>query len=161
VGDAGVAALRAFVDDGGTVIAFNEASEFAIEALELPVKNVLAGVRNTEFYAPGSLFAIELDRTHPMTATMTAPVPAAWFEDSPTFEITDASRAVAVARYPSTGTPLLSGWLNGGERLRGKAALVDVARGKGNVVLFGFRPQYRGQTMGTEQLIWGAVRGRR
>ncbi|MCU0648254.1 MAG: hypothetical protein MUF00_09685 [Gemmatimonadaceae bacterium] len=157
VGDAGVAALRAFVAEGGTVIAFNEASEFAIEALELPVRNVLAGVRNTEFYAPGSLLAIEVDRSHPMAATLTAPVPAAWFEDSPTFEITDASRAVAVARYPVSGSPLLSGWLNGGARLNGKAALVEASVGKGRVVLFGFRPQYRGQTMGTEQLLWGAV----
>ncbi len=157
LGEAGVSALRAFVNEGGTLITFNDASEFAIEALELPVKNVLAGVRNTEFYAPGSLLAITLNTSHPVASRMTAPVPAAWFEDSPTFEITDPARAVAVASYAAAGDPLLSGWLQGGSKLNGKAALVDVTVGRGHAILFGFRPQYRGQSMNTQPLIWSAI----
>jgi glutamine amidotransferase-like uncharacterized protein len=62
-----------------------------------------------------------------------------------------------VARYPAAGNPLLSGWLLGGERLNGKAAMVDVRIGKGRAMLYGFRPQYRGQTMATQPLIWGAI----
>ena len=157
IGDAGAASLKSFVNDGGTLITFNDASEYAISTLELPVKNVLDGVKNTDFYAPGSLLAITLDRTHPVTSRMTTLVPAAWFEDSPAFEITDATRAVAVASYPSSGDPLLSGWLLGGAKLNGKAALVDVTVGKGHVILFGFRPQYRGQSMNTQPLIWSAI----
>jgi hypothetical protein len=65
---------------------------------------------------------------------------------------------MAVLTYPSSGNPLLSGWLLGGSRLNGKAALVDVKRGQGHVVLYGFRPQYRGQTNATFPLIWGAIR---
>ena len=157
LGDAGAASLKAFVNAGGTLITFNDASEYAIEALELPVRNVLTGVKNTEFYAPGSLLAITLDRAHPVASRMTAPVPAAWFEESPTFEITDASRAVAVASYAASGDLLLSGWLQGGAKLNGKAALVDVTVGKGHAILFGFRPQYRGQSMNTQPLLWGAI----
>ncbi|MES3035223.1 MAG: M14 family zinc carboxypeptidase [Gemmatimonadota bacterium] len=157
LGDAGAASLKAFVNAGGTLITFNDASEYAIETLELPVKNILSGVKNTEFYAPGSLLAITLDKAHPVASRMTAPVPAAWFEDSPTFEITDPSRAVAVASYAASGDLLLSGWLQGGARLNGKAALVDVTVGKGHAILFGFRPQYRGQSMNTQPLLWGAI----
>ena len=157
VGEAGGASLRAFVQDGGTMITFNDASEYAISTLELPVKNVLSGVRNTDFYAPGSLMAITLNAEHPVAKRMTAPVPAAWFEDSPAFEITDPARAVAIASYPATGDPLLSGWLLGGARLNGRAALVDVSVGRGHVMLFGFRPQYRGQSMNTQPLLWGAI----
>jgi hypothetical protein len=157
IGDAGATSLKAFVNDGGTLITFNDASEYAIATLDLPVKNVLDGVKNTEFYAPGSLLAITLDRALPMTSRMTAAIPAAWFEDSPAFEITDPARAVAVASYPASGDPLLSGWLLGGSKLNGKAALVDVAVGRGHVVLFGFRPQYRGQSMNTQPLLWGAI----
>ena len=157
LGDAGVAALKTFVENGGTLITFNDASEFAIDALQLPVRNVLNGVKPNEFYAPGSLLAIELKRDHPIATRVTATVPAAWFEDSPAFEITDASRATAVATYPGTGNVLLSGWLLGNDRLHGKVALVDATVGKGHVVLFGFRPQYRGQSMGTQPLIWGAI----
>jgi len=157
LGDAGATSLKAFVQAGGTLITFNDASEYAVEALDLPVRNVLTGVPSTAFYAPGSLLAVSLDRAHPIASRMTAPVPAAWFEGSPTFEITDPTRAVAVASYAATGDPLLSGWLLGGSRLNGRAALVDVTLGKGHAILFGFRPQYRGQSMNTQPLIWGAI----
>jgi hypothetical protein len=157
LGTAGAAALSAFVENGGTLLAFNEASNYAIETLKLPVKNALAGVRNTEFYAPGSILAVDINRGSPLAARMTAPVPAIWFENGPAFDITDPARATAVATYPATGDPLLSGWLLGGAKLNGKAAMVDVTVGKGHAVLYGFRPQYRGQSMATQPLIWGAI----
>jgi hypothetical protein len=157
LGTAGAAALSSFVENGGTLLAFNEASNYAIENLKLPVKNVLAGVRNTEFYAPGSILAVEIKRDSPIAAKMTATVPAIWFENGPAFEITDPSTATAVATYPAMGDPLLSGWLLGGSKLNGKAAMVDVTVGKGHAVLYGFRPQYRGQSMATQPLIWGAI----
>jgi len=157
LGDTGAASLQAFVRDGGTLITFNDASEYAISTLDLPVKNVLDRVPNTEFYAPGSLLAVTLNATHPVSARMTTEIPAIWFEDSPAFEITDSTRAVAVASYQTSGDPLLSGWLQGGSRLNGRAALVDVTVGRGHVILFGFRPQYRGQSMNTQPLLWGAI----
>lgn len=157
LGEQGGAALTAFVEAGGTLLAFNDASEYAIETMKLPVKNVLAGVRNTEFYAPGSIFSVEVDRSHPVAKSFNAPVPAVWFENGAAFDVTDASQAAVVARYPATGNSLLSGWLLGPAKLNGKAALVDVSKGQGHVVLFGFRPQYRGQTEATYPLIWGAI----
>jgi hypothetical protein len=157
LGVAGAAALSAFVENGGTLLAFNEASNYAIDALRLPVKNVLAGVRNTDFYAPGSILAVDVKHDHPIAARMTAPVSAVWFENGPAFEITDTTRASAVATYPAAGDVLLSGWLLGGSKLSGKAALVDVTLGKGHAVLYGFRPQYRGQSMATQPLIWSAI----
>ncbi|HEY5220425.1 MAG TPA: hypothetical protein VIJ16_11485, partial [Gemmatimonadaceae bacterium] len=158
VGADGARALREFVQAGGTVLAFNKASDYAIATFQLPVTDILQGVKNTDFYAPGSLLAITLNASSAITAGMTAPVPAAWFEDGPAFEITDGSRATAVASYPAAGDPLLSGWLLGGSKLNSKAAMVDVAVGAGHVVIYGFRPQYRGQSMATEPLIWGAIR---
>ncbi|NOT07507.1 MAG: peptidase M14 [Gemmatimonadales bacterium] len=157
LGADGAKGLREFAESGGTILFFNEASEYAIEALGLPVRNVLAGVRQSDFYAPGSLLGVEVDRAHPIAAGFSAPVPAVWFEDSPTFEATDPARVTVVARYQAAGDPLLSGWLLGGDKLNGKAALVEVAVGKGRAVLYGFRPQYRGQTMATQPLIWGAI----
>jgi len=159
LGEAGAASLAAFTDAGGTIVAFNDASEYAIEALKLPVKNVLEGVRPSDFYAPGSLLKVEFDRNSPLAAGLTSPEQAIWFESSPAFDITDPSMATVVARYPATGNPLLSGWLLGAPKLAGKAAMVDVKRGKGHVVLFGFRPQYRAQTMATYPLLWNALRG--
>ena len=72
-------------------------------------------------------------------------------------EITDTTKASAVLRYQSAGDPLLSGWLLGGARLNGQAALVDATVGTGHVYLYGFRPQYRAQTNATWPLIWSAI----
>jgi hypothetical protein len=149
--------LDAFVNNGGSVLAFNNASPAVIDGMKLPVKNVLAGVRPNDFYAPGSILSVDIKRDSPIAKGYTATVPSIWFENGPAFEITDPSQATAVATYQATGNPLLSGWLLGGDKLNGKAALVDVKRGRGHVVLYGFRPQYRGQFVSTYPLIWSAI----
>jgi murein tripeptide amidase MpaA len=156
LGTEGVKALRAFVAAGGTLIALNDACEFAVEQLQLPVRNVLQGVSNRDFYCPGSILRTEVSVEHPLAFGLEKES-IAWFEQSPAFEITDATRAKAVITYPAHASSLLSGWILGEQRLRGKAALVEVTVGKGRVILFGFRPQYRGQSLATLPLLFNAI----
>ena len=66
--------------------------------------------------------------------------------------------ARVIARYPSDPSKiLLSGWALGAEKIAGKAALVEVRMGKGKIILFGFRPQYRGQSLATFPLLFNAI----
>jgi len=161
LGAEGVGALTEFVEAGGTLIFLNRASDFAITQFKLPVRDVTEGLKETEFYVPGSILRIELDTAHHLAEGMPREA-IAWAEDSPVFELTDAKEAARVrviARYPTTAAPLLSGWLLGAERIKGKAALVEITQGKGRIYLFGFRPQYRAQSLATYPLLFNAIRG--
>jgi hypothetical protein len=63
-----------------------------------------------------------------------------------------------LATYPEHEKDiLLSGWIHGAERLTRKAAAVALTHGKGKIVLFGFRPQHRGQTHATFPLVFNAL----
>ncbi|CAN5432091.1 hypothetical protein BH20ACI3_BH20ACI3_35850 [soil metagenome] len=167
MGEEGVNALREFVEQGGTLIFLNRASDFAIEQFKLPLRNVVAGVPRTDFFVPGSILRIELDISHPIAKGMPTES-IAWAEDSPVFEVVSnagagtksivpASNVRVIGRYPANKDPLLSGWLLGGNSIRGKAALVEVTLGKGRIILFGFRPQYRAQSLATYPLFFNAI----
>jgi hypothetical protein len=45
----------------------------------------------------------------------------------------------------------------GEKYVNGKTALAAANFGKGSIVLFGFRPQHRGQTWGTFRFIFNAL----
>jgi hypothetical protein len=166
LGQEGVNALRHFVEDGGTMVCLNRASEFAIDQFKLPLRNVVAGLARTQFYVPGSILRLELDTTHPIAKGMPNES-IAWAEESPVFEITNnsntsvpAANVKIIGWYPRDKDPLLSGWLLGGERIKGKAALVEVTMGKGRIILFGFRPQYRGQSLASYPLLFNSLNQR-
>jgi hypothetical protein len=152
LGAEGAEALRAFVETGGTLVALDTASGYAIEALGLKLKDALAGVDAKTFYCPGSILEVSVDTQQPLAHGL-APTLPVWFEGSPAFEV---QQGLVLARY-GDGDPLLSGWLLGGERLRGRAALVEVPVGKGRVVLLGFRPQYRAQSRVTYAALLNAL----
>ena len=63
-----------------------------------------------------------------------------------------------IARYPGRGEDiLLSGFLQGADAIAGKAAAIEAPVGRGRVVMFGFRPQYRGQSYGTFPMLFNAL----
>ncbi|HYV12459.1 MAG TPA: M14 family metallopeptidase [Pyrinomonadaceae bacterium] len=153
--ESGVKNLKEFVNNGGMMICFDNACDMAIKEFNLPLKNTLEGVRSSEFYCPGSIVALDVDNKNPIASTLPSSVPAYFINSSAYTAAADANVRV-IARYAKENV-LLSGWLLGEDRLSGQIALAEVPVGKGRIVLFGFRPQHRGQAWATLPFIWNAL----
>ena len=155
IGEAGVKNLKEFVNNGGMLICFDNACDMAIKEFNLPLRNTLEGVRSSEFYCPGSIVALEVDNKHAIASMLPNTVPA-YFINSSAFTAAADANVRVIARYAKENV-LLSGWLLGEDKLRGQIALAEVSVGKGRIVLFGFRPQHRGQSWATLPFIWNAL----
>jgi Zinc carboxypeptidase len=151
----GLKNLARFVEDGGTLICFDGSCGQLIKQWKLPLRNVLEGLRSSEFYCPGSILRIEVDTTNPIARAMSKETDA-YFINSSAFEATDKDRVHVVARYAKENV-LRSGWLLGEDKIKDRIALAEINLGKGRIVLFAFRPQHRGQTWGTFPFIWNAI----
>jgi hypothetical protein len=145
-------ALADFVEAGGTLIAFDRASLGVIEPLQLPVRSIEPSS------PPSSLLvvSVEVDPGDSLAFGLGREAPAPW-TGGPSFEVIDATRVRVVARYSTearassarTGMPT--------PPPAGQAALVEVSRGAGRVLLFGFSPLYRGVGLATFPLLFNAI----
>jgi hypothetical protein len=158
LGDEGVAALKDFAEKGGTLVTLGEAAQFAIEKLDLRVRNVLEKLDTKEFFCPGSTLKTRFENGHPLGYGMPSSGLVLFWE-SPAFEIlpsNDNDDYEIVATYADRDI-LQSGWLVGEKYLSKKAAMVLAKYGEGRVVLIGFRPQHRAQTHGTFKLLFNTM----
>jgi len=172
LGAAGIDAIREFVTNGGTLVLLDHASELATESLGVPVKRIVVPRRLTDetrsrapeggestepLYAPGSILRVLVDTTNAVALGMPDSA-AVYFTNSVTFDVPAASQVRVIARYPARGEDiLLSGYLQGASQIAGKAAAVTAPVGRGHVVMFGFRPQHRGQSYGTFRMLFNAL----
>jgi len=175
LGAEGVKAVGDFVAAGGVLMTFDRGSELALEAVPgLPVRRISPQSRapardgrarddstgvssGSNVVAPGSILRTISTPGHRLTMGMPDTVPV-YFTNSTTFDVAPDAAVEVPLRYPTAAASILmSGYLAGGESLAGKAAAVDITVGRGRVVMFGFRPQYRGQSWGTFKLVYNAI----
>ena len=160
IGKEGVENLKAFVEEGGTLICMSQATALALEEFNLPVRNLTGRLKPTEYSLPGTIVNLEVDTSHPLAWGMTAKA-VAYYTSGPVFGTSvpgaGVGRAV-VARFPEHDDQVVaSGWAAGTEHMAGRAAVVEATLGKGKVVLFGPRVQNRGQTLATYKLLFNAI----
>ncbi|MFQ5928035.1 MAG: peptidase M14 family protein, partial [Terriglobia bacterium] len=158
IGPAGVAAVRAFVRAGGTLLLLGDSAGLALETMAVPLKNALTGVKPSEFSCPGSLLRVLVDTRHPVAYGMPDEATASFvsspaFDLAPGFSYTDLR---VIARYPPTN-PLQSGWLRGPEHLYDRIAAAEVSYEKGKIIFLGFRAQFRAQPHNTFKLFFNAL----
>jgi hypothetical protein len=158
IGNDGVAALKAFVEAGGTLVTLGAASDFAIQYFPVPVRNLKRGLSRDEHFAPGTILRIEVDTRHPIGYGMAAST-YGFYNNSPFFSIVEgfeSQQTTVVARYPNQDV-VASGWLKGEDLMAGRAAVVSVDMNPGRIVLFGLRPQHRAQTHATFPMLFNAL----
>lgn len=163
LGEDGVAALEAFVENGGTMVTFAESGDFAIQRFGLPVRNIVADLPSTEFWSPGSTLRVHVDNTNPLAWGMPEDALATFLGDNQVYEVVPTDENERVERIVTfiDRDILQSGWLLGEDVIANKAAMVAVDRGQGRVILIGFRVQHRAQTHGTFKLLFNTLFGRR
>ena len=159
IGLEGAANLRTFVEQGGTLICLNWATELPMKHFGLEITNALESNQlnsqksaGSQFFCPGSLLRVFIETSHPIGYGLEREM-AVFFKSGPAFEARGGKR---VAAYPNFN-PLMSGWIEGEKRIRQKGALWDIKLGKGRVILFGFKPQHRAQSHGTFKLLFNAI----
>ncbi len=160
IGKDGVERLKDFVEAGGTLLCLGESSDFAIDELKVPVKNILADVKPTDFVCPGSTLHVNVDDSNSLAWGVQEDL-LIIFRSHGAFEVKPSSHnndCRVVLSYPEDHI-MQSGWLQGEERLARKAAMVEARIGHGRVILYGFAPQYRAQSDAAFKLFFNALIG--
>jgi len=156
IGVDGAEKLKSFVSNGGTLVALNNASDAIIDLFDLPVTNILKNAKSEQFFCSGALLQIDLKPGTRISAGMPAD-PIVMFERGPAFAPKPGFKGEVLASYAPTGNPLRSGVLLHPEAIQGKAAALEVEYGKGKIYLYGFRPQWRGQSHGAYKLLFNTL----
>jgi hypothetical protein len=152
----GVATLRRYLREGGTIVTLGNAAEFAIDHLDVPAVVAARGDDPDATYVPGTLLAAVAAADHPVAAGLPPRLEVMNVLNHGYAPGRGAEGLRAILKYPEE--PLVrSGYATGETRLRGAMAAFDVAIGRGRVVVLGMRPQHRGQTSATFKLLFNAL----
>ena len=164
-----IPALKAFLEQGGTVLAIGSSATNLAAHLGLGITNHLvektpSGAATqtplpaSRYFVPGSILDMRVDNTTPLAHGMTERTNA-FFDESPVWALTPAAASQGIRRvaWYDSPTPLVSGWAWGQAALDGGLAVVEAPVGKGRVVMFGPEILQRAQPHGTFKLLFNGI----
>ncbi len=170
IGEKGFDKILKFLNNGGIIITWGESSglfttplkikysEENIEDFVLPVQDISKSLIFKPLYCPGSLVKINLKKDHPLTLGMEDQI-SIFYRGKPIFKTRepnfDMDRRV-IASFPDKKI-LTSGYIENGELLGNKPAMIWVKKGNGQMVLFSFNPQFRASTQVSYKLLFNAL----
>jgi Zinc carboxypeptidase len=157
IGQDGLNNLREFTREGGTLIALNKTASVLIPLLSLPVQNVIDGAKSDKFFCSGALLRVNLEHAELPVNYGVSDSPVVMFQAGPAFQPLPGFHGAVLARYPKETNPLESGLLLHPEAIEGKAAAMELVYGRGRIVLFGFKPQFRGQSHATYKYLFNEL----
>ena len=170
MGKDGFQKILKFIKNGGTILSWGNScalfqglmsiklTETESEDFRFPFTNDSEKLRKSGLNCPGSLLKVKLFPDHQLTwgmkpeAGILTTAEQVFQTSQPSFDI---DRRV-IASYPEDHI-LLSGYCQKEELLSNYAAMVWFRKGKGNLVVYGFSPQFRGSTPGTYKLLFNGL----
>ena len=154
MGFEGLAALRDFVDQGGTLVTLGSASTLPVE---MGLVREISPNTPRNLFVPGSIVRGKVEQARsPLVYGYDATMPL-YHQFGPYFTLPDRAKGRAVLRYAPTAEVSLSGLVRSPGELGGEPAAVVVPTGRGTVVLFGFDPLHRHQNHGNFAFVWNAL----
>jgi hypothetical protein len=154
MGYEGLAALREFLNGGGTLITLGSASTLPVD---FGLVRDVTLERPRSLFVPGSIVRGKLEqRNNPITYGFGETLPL-YHRFGPYFNVPDRLKGNVIARYAKPDSVFLSGLVQNPAELGGNPAIVSMPVGKGHVVLFGFNPLHRFQSHGNFGLVWNAI----
>ncbi len=169
MGKKGLEKLMLFVNNGGEVIAWGQSTDLftgllgytrdeTTEEFVLPFSNEADAARREGLLIPGSLVRLELRQDHPLTYGMPVST-GVFYRGNPLFTTTvprfDMDRRV-IGHFPGKNI-LLSGYCEKEELMANSPAMLWLRKGKGQMVLYSFNPQFRASTQGAYKLLFNAL----
>lgn len=166
----GFAKLGEFISNGGIILSWEGSSalfeqnfttalskELSFE-YKLPFRNIAGKLKQKGLYCPGSLVQIELNTESPITYGLPETIPV-FYRANQAFQTSipkfDMDRRV-IAKFPDKNI-LASGYCEHEELLKGIPAVVWVKKGKGQLVLMAFNPQFRASTQVSFKLLFNGI----
>ncbi|NLP12191.1 hypothetical protein GX408_17465, partial [bacterium] len=169
IGKAGFEKLMTFLDQGGEIVSWGRSTELFMGKLEitrgkekqefqLPVANLAESAAKEGLYCPGSLVRMLLAKDHALSQGMPSEV-GVFYRGRPILVTSIPSWDMdrRVVGWFAEKELLLSGYLEKEEKLAKRTCLAWLAKGKGQLVLFAFNPQYRAATPATYKLLFNAL----
>lgn len=170
IGKKGMENLMTFLDKGGAVISWGRSTSLFMgnleivrgkedkEEFQLPIRDISEQAQKAGLYCPSSFLKIILLEDHPLTFGLPKEV-GIMYDGRPVFStsvpIFDMDRRV-IGKFPEKDM-LLSGYCEKEEALANKSNMVWLKKGKGQLVLFAFSPQFRASTQVTFKLLFNAL----
>lgn len=169
IGKKGMDQLMIFLEQGGVILSWGQSTELftglltvksgdTTESFRLPVRDISKSISSAGVYCPGSFVRMNLKQDHPLTLGMPEST-GVFFRGSPVFSTQvpnfDMDRRV-IGRFPEENI-LLSGYCEKTEKLADKSVMVWLQKGKGQLVLYGFNPQFRASTQATYKLLFNGL----
>ncbi len=170
IGKEGKERLMTFLEEGGLIISWGRSAEMFLGVLEinlgkdrkeefqLPVRDISEDLGKAGLSCPGSFVKILLAEDHPLTLGMPDEI-GVFFRGRPVFTTSipafDMDRAV-IGKFPEKDI-LLSGYCENEEKVGNKTAMVWLKKGRGQLVLLAFNPQFRASTDVSYKLIFNSI----